>query len=323
MKFNKVVLLGGGVLGTQIALISAYTGHDTTIWLRSEDSITRTEPKIKNYREMMLNDIELSKELIKNPLGHLLYPKGLFKSWDGITEEKIEEILKEAKINLEKNIHIELDLRKALKDADIVIEAMAENVDAKIEMYKLCSDKMDEKTILCTNTSTLLPSTFANYTGRAEKYMALHFANEVWRNNTAECMGHAGTDEEIYNRVVEFAEEINMIPIKLHKEQPGYILNSLLVPLLDAGLDLWVKGVADPEMIDLTWKLATHSPKGPFEIMDIVGLKTVYNISCMKEEAKTTGSLIQKRVAMLKEKIDKNELGVNSGKGFYNYKSRI
>lgn len=73
-------------------------------------------------------------------------------------------------------------------------------------------------------------------------------------------------------------------------------------------------------MIDLTWKLATHSPKGPFEIMDIVGLKTVYNISCMKEEAKTTGSLIQKRVAMLKEKIDKNELGVNSGKGFYNYK---
>lgn len=320
MKFNKVSLLGGGVLGTQIALISAYTGHETTIWLRSQGSIERTQAKIRRYSKEMLRDLEASKKIINNPLGKFLYPKGLIKNWDGITEEKIDELIEEGKKNFEEKLHLELDLKKALEGADIVIEAMAENPQAKIEMYKQAADKLDEKTILCTNTSTLLPSTFAEYTGRPEKYMALHFANEVWKHNTAECMGHEGTSKEVYDKVVEFAEEINMFPIKLYKEQEGYVLNSLLVPLLDAAQDLWGRGVADPETIDLTWKMATGSPKGPFEIMDIVGLKTVYNILSMKEDAKDPDSVTANIMTMIREKLDRGETGVNGGKGFYNYR---
>ena len=150
--------------------------------------------------------------------------------------------------------------------------------------------------------------------------MALHFANEIWKHNTAECMGHPGTAKEIYDAVVSFADEINMVPIKLHKEQPAYVLNSLLVPLLDAASQLWGKGVADPETIDLTWRLATGAPAGPFQIMDVVGLETVYNISSMKPDAKDPESLTHKILQMVKEKIDKGETGVNAGKGFYDYK---
>ena len=132
-------------------------------------------------------------------------------------------------------------------------------------------------------------------------------------------MGHPGTDSDIYNKVVEFASEINMVPLQLHKEQPGYILNSMLVPLLTSAQTLWAKEVADPETIDLTWRLATGAPKGPFEILDIVGLETAYNINQMKPEAKDESSVTYKIGKLLKEKIDKGETGINAGKGFYDY----
>jgi 3-hydroxyacyl-CoA dehydrogenase len=320
MEFKKVVLLGGGVLGTQIALMSAYTGHDTTIWLRSEGSIGRTEPRVERYSKLMIEALEEAKGLLKNPMGKYLYPKALIKNWEDMTEEKIDGLIEDAKKNFSENFKLELDLNKALKDADIVIEAMSEDPKSKIAVYEKIRDVLDEKTILCTNSSTLLPSTFAEHTGRPEKYMALHFANEIWKHNTAECMGHPGTDPEVYDTVVRFAEEINMVPIKLHKEQPAYILNSLLVPLLDAAQHLWGKGVADPETIDLTWRLATGAPAGPFQIIDVVGLETVYNILLMKPDVNDPDSINHKLLGMIKEKIDKGETGANAGKGFYEYK---
>ncbi len=319
MEFNKVVILGGGVLGSQIALMCAYTGHDTTIWLRSEGSIGRTEPKVERYSQLMLEDLNKARSLLDNPMGAYLYPRGLIRDWSGADECEIDRLLVEAKRNFSEKLHLELDLEKALAGADIVIESMAENPQAKIEMYQKIRDLLDEKTILCTNSSTLLPSTFAEETGRPEKYMALHFANEIWKHNTAEVMGHSGTDSQVYETVVRFANEINMVPIKLYKEQPAYVLNSLLVPLLDAAQMLWGKGVSDVETIDLTWRLATGAPAGPFQIMDVVGLETVYNIRMMQPDVNDPKSLNHKIMMLLKEKIDRGETGVNVGKGFYDY----
>ena len=111
-----------------------------------------------------------------------------------------------------------------------------------------------------------------------------------------------------------------MVPLRLHKEQPGYILNSMLVPFLSSAQALWANEVADPETIDRTWKLATGAPAGPFQILDIVGLETAYNINQMKPEAAQEGSVINRIGKLLKEKIDKGETGVNAGKGFYDYK---
>ena len=268
MEFGKVVVVGGGVLGTQIALMSAYTGHDTTIWLRSEGSVGRTQPKIQHYEDAMLADLEAAKKLIGNPMGGFLYPRGLIAKWEGMTPEEIDRLAAQARERFRSLLHISLNMAEALKGADVVIESMSENPQAKVEIYEKMRELLDENTLLLTNTSTLLPSMFAEHTGRPDRYLALHFANSIWKNNTAEVMGHAGTSPESYRKAVKFAQELQMVPLQLHKEQPGYILNSLLVPFLNAAEMLWAEGVSDPETIDKTWQLGTGAPVGPFKILD-------------------------------------------------------
>jgi 3-hydroxybutyryl-CoA dehydrogenase len=165
----------------------------------------------------------------------------------------------------------------------------------------------------------MLPSQFAAYTKRPEKFLALHFANEIWKHNTAEIMGHPGTETEVFDAVVAFTKTIGMVALPLHKEQPGYILNSLLVPLLTAATNLLVNGVSDVETIDKTWMVATGAPVGPFGILDVVGITTAYNINKMAADA-TQDPIKIKTVEYLKENfIDKGKLGVDTGEGFYKY----
>ena len=180
MELKKVVVAGGGVLGTQIGLMCAYAGKDVTFWLRSEDSIARTKPKLERYSGLMLQDLAQAKALVGSPMGRFVYPRGLIRDWDGTTAETIDALIETGKKNLTENVHIELDMAKALAGADVVIESMAEDPKAKIGVYTAMKDLLDEKTILLTNSSTMLPSTFAPYTGRPEKYLALHFANTIW-----------------------------------------------------------------------------------------------------------------------------------------------
>ena len=180
---------------------------------------------------------------------------------------------------------------------------------------------MTEKTILVTNSSTLLPSKFAKYTGRPEKYLSLHFANFIWKNNTAEIMAQPKTDGKYFDIIMQFAKDIRMVALPVKKEKSGYLLNSMLVPLLCSGMDLFVNGISDPESIDKAWKLGTGAPKGPFEILDIVGLTTAYNIVKMYVNipsflAPYNFKGIEK---MLKEYIDAGKLGLSSGEGFYKY----
>jgi 3-hydroxybutyryl-CoA dehydrogenase len=249
----------------------------------------------------------------------LIIPRGGEGLVRMVTAEATMPVLKHYKGVCHLYVDEVCDMAKAVKGADVVIESMAEDPKAKISVYEAVKDLLDENTILCTNSSTMLPSTFAEYTGRPDRYLALHFANTIWKNNTAEVMGHPGTDPEVYSKIVEFAEEINMIPLQLHKEQPGYILNSMLVPFLSAAQALWANDVADPKTIDRTWELATGAPAGPFKILDIVGLETSYNINQMKPDAHVEGSITNKIGKLIKAKIDAGETGVNAGKGFYDY----
>lgn len=319
MNFNKVTVAGGGVLGTQIGLMCGYYGFDTTFWLRSESSITRTQPKIERYSQAILESLEKAKQLVGTPMGAKVYPRGLIRDWSKATVDSIDQLIAQAKNNFANKIHLETNMAKAISGAGLVIESMSENAEAKINVYTAMKDLLGKDTILCTNSSTMLPSTFAQYTGRPDKYCALHFANSIWINNTAEVMGHSDTDPKIYEEVVSFAEAIGMVPLKLHKEQPGYILNSMLVPFLESAQALLANEVADVETIDKTWRLGTGAPLGPFQILDIVGLETAYNINAMKSDAKVEGSLNNRVGKLLKEKIDKGETGVNAGKGFYDY----
>lgn len=311
MSIENVTVAGGGVLGSQIAFQSAFCGFNVKIWLRSESSIERAQPKIDRLKDIYLQTLEAMKT------NSLAYCRG-FTDKKELSDEEIDQ-LKANVCKAYENIDMTTSYQEAAEDADLIIEAIAEDPQQKIPFYEELAKYMPEKTILVTNSSTLLPSAFAEYTGRPEKYLALHFANEIWKNNTAEVMGHPKTDEKYYEEVAQFAQDINMVPLRLKKEQPGYILNSMLVPFLSAAEALYATDVADPETIDLTWKLATGAPAGPFAILDVVGLTTAYNIVMMNPEVNNPDSVHAKIAAKLKEKIDAGKTGVNAGEGFYKY----
>lgn len=110
-----------------------------------------------------------------------------------------------------------------------------------------------------------------------------------------------------------------MVALPIYKEQPAYILNSLLVPFLDAALELWGKGVADPQIIDKTWMVATGAPFGPFGFIDTIGINTAYNIRKMKAEATQDPIKILTAERLKEEFLDLGKLGTSSGEGFYQY----
>lgn len=190
----------------------------------------------------------------------------LYKSDLQISSEKLEEAYQK--------LQFSISLQEAVSEADLLIEAIPKNIGIKKDFYRNLSKIAPEKTIFVTNTSTLLPSLLMDETGRPEKFLALHFANEIWKHNTAEIMGTEKTNPEVFETLVEYA--IGMSALPLIKEQPGYILNTLLVPLLSSGILPYANGVADIETIYKTWMLGTGSPIGPFGILDVVGLGTVY-----------------------------------------------
>jgi 3-hydroxybutyryl-CoA dehydrogenase len=211
-------------------------------------------------------------------------------------------------------IRLTSDLEDAVREADLVIEAVTERLELKREVWAAVGAAAPAATVFATNSSSLLPSAIADATGRPDRFLALHFANGIWRYNTAEIMGTPATDPAVADRVEAFAAAIGMVPIRLHREQPGYVLNSLLIPLLGAAAELLVKGVADPATVDATWRTATGAPAGPFQIYDVVGLRTAYAIASADPRSQVWAAYLKEHY------LDKGLLGVESGEGFYRYR---
>lgn len=286
MNLKNITIAGSGVLGYQIAFQTAFHGFNVTVYDINDEVLEKAKAKFTVLSEAFKADLNATQQQLEETRSRLSYNS---------------------------------NLEEAVKDADLLIEAVPENPLIKNDFYEKLAKVAPEKTIFATNTSTRLPSEFAEATKRPEKFIALHFANEIWKHNTAEIMGHPKTDSDIFDTVVAFAKAIGMIALPLYKEQPGYILNSLLVPLLSAATNLLVKGVSDVETIDKTWMAATGAPVGPFGILDVVGITTAYNINKIAAD-ETQDPLKIKAVALLKEQfIDKGKLGVATGEGFYKY----
>lgn len=279
---KKVTVLGTGVLGSQIAYQTAFHGFEVTAWDIDDAAVAAAHTRFAGLAATYDAEVDGAK--------------------DGKSAAALERIT------------VTSDLADAVQDADLVIEAVPENPAIKTDTWTKVGELAPEKTIFATNTSTLLPSSFMEATGRPEKFLALHYANRIWAMNTAEIMGTSKTDAAVFDTVVEFATEQGMVPIPLKKEQPGYVLNSLLVPLLNAASALLVNEVAEPETIDATWRIGTGAPLGPFQIFDVVGLTTAYNVSVMGDETSKKFAELVKR-----DYIDQGKLGVATGEGFYRY----
>ncbi|WP_158849214.1 3-hydroxyacyl-CoA dehydrogenase [Algibacter sp. L1A34] len=286
MSYKNITIAGSGVLGYQIAFQTAFHGFNVTVYDINDEVLEKAKTKFNGLSDAYKTDLNATQQQLDRTFQDLSYTS---------------------------------DLAEAVKNADLLIEAVPEDPKIKTEFYKKLAKVAPKKTVFTTNSSTLLPSQFAKITGRPSKFLALHFANKIWLHNTAEIMEHTTTDPQVFKDVVAFAKAIGMLTLPLHKEQPGYILNSLLVPLLSSALDLLVGDVADQETIDKTWMKATSAPLGPFGILDVVGITSAYNIGKISAE-KTKNELKIKTVKYLKENyIDKNKLGVSTGEGFYKY----
>ena len=289
MEFKNITVAGSGVLGSQIAFQTAFKGFNVTIYDINEEVIEKAKERITNLEKTYMDYFNGEQEAVKTAQLRIQYAT---------------------------------NLKVAVENADLVIEAIPELKEIKKSFYEELGKVAPAHTIFATNSSTMLPSQFAEFTGRPEKFLALHFANRVWMNNTGEVMEHPGTDKKVVESVLQFASAIGMVPLHIKKEQPGYILNSLLVPLLDAAQYLWSNDVSDPYTIDKTWMIATGAPMGPFAIIDIVGLQTVYNIVSTKAaQNPNSENNVYKAIADLVKRdfLDKGKMGIQSGEGFYKY----
>jgi 3-hydroxyacyl-CoA dehydrogenase len=209
------------------------------------------------------------------------------------------------------------DLAQAVADADLVIEAIPKVAKIKTDFYTQLGKVAPEKTIFATNSSTLLPSQFAEVTGRPDKFLALHFAFGLWKNNTAEVMKHLGTDQKVFQDVTGFAKNIGMVALPLYKEQPD-ILNALLVPFLEAA-QLLLMNQVDIETIDKTWMIATGAPEGPFAILDAIGINSAFNTVVAKANATRNPEFANLANLLKTEYLEKGKLGRATGRGFYTY----
>ncbi len=280
-QIRTVTVLGAGVLGSQIAYQSAFKGFAVTVYDIDDDALAAARRRF---------DTLVATYTAEVPGGD----EGAAAALERLT--------------------LTTDLGHAAAEADLIIEAIPEVLDLKRQTYEKLAALAPAKTIFATNSSTLLPSDLKDFTGRPDRFLALHFANRIWASNIAEVMGTPDTAPEVFREVVAFAEAIGMVPIEIHKEKAGYVLNTLLVPFLRAALELVAGGYAEPGDVDNTWRIGTGAPVGPFQIYDVIGLRTPYNIMVHGDEE------AQQLATWLKTNyIDKGKLGLESGQGFYKY----
>jgi 3-hydroxybutyryl-CoA dehydrogenase len=286
-RLTNITVLGTGVLGSQIAFQTAFSGFDVVAWDIDDAALEAAKGRFRKLADRYIRE-----------------------DFQGSADGKADAALG--------RLRFTTDLAEAAKDADLIIEAVPEQLDLKRGIYERLGAVAPAKTIFATNSSTLLPSKLMDATGRPDRFLALHFANEIWKFNVGEVMGTELTSPAAYATVVEFAGDIGMVPIEIKKEKAGYVLNSLLVPFLNAAGELLVDGIADPETIDKTWRIATGAPSGPFQIYDVIGLMTPYNVARANPSPKS-----QAFAEYLKANyIDKGKLGVATGEGFYVYGKR-
>ena len=286
MNIRKVLVVGSGTLGQQIGFQCAMHGFETTMYDLRQESVDACRASHRQYAQ-------------------------LFRDQRGKSLEETDAALA--------RISYTTDLAEAGRDADLVSESVPENPEIKRQVYALLNKCCPAKTIFTTNSSTLVPSQMAEATGRPDRFLALHFANEIWLRNIGEVMGHGGTSPEIFDLVLTFAKAIGMIPIRLDKEQSGYVINSLSVPWLMAAQALVTNGVALPEDVDRTWMITTKMVMGPFGFLDMIGLETAYNVAAYWGEVNKDEQL-KKNAAYIKTRfVDTKKLGVKTGEGYYKH----
>lgn len=214
-------------------------------------------------------------------------------------------------------IRFTTDLREAVGDADLVIEAATEKLDIKRRVFAQIDELAPGHAILTTNSSTYGSSSVADATKRPEKVCNMHFFNPALVMKAVEVVRHPDTSDDTVDTVMAVARQMGKQPVLLNKEIPGFIANRLMGALRSEAIDLYEQGVASLEDIDVAAKSALGHPMGPFELMDLVGIDVTYLIR--EATFDMTGDEREKPHPLITEKYEAGEFGRKTGKGWYSY----
>jgi 3-hydroxybutyryl-CoA dehydrogenase len=283
-KIKKVGVLGGGLMGSGIAQVSAAAGFPTIVREVSEALCTKSRQAIE-------------KTLAK-----------------GIERGKVTEAERDATL---KNLRFVTEL-KELADSDLLIEAVVEDLEVKNTLWSQLDKIVGPDAIFASNTSSLTIIAMATASGRPDRLLGMHFFNPVPLMKLVEVVRTITTSEETEQRAMEFVRALGKDPIRA-KDSSGFVVNLLLIPYMVDAIKALESNVASVEDIDKGMQLGAGHPMGPFTLLDFVGLDTVYKIAeIMFTEYR------ESRYApppLLKRMVLAGMLGKKSGKGFYDYSS--
>ncbi|MBD3254208.1 MAG: 3-hydroxyacyl-CoA dehydrogenase family protein [Candidatus Lokiarchaeota archaeon] len=218
------------------------------------------------------------------------------------------------------NLKLIDELPNAVENADLVIEAIPEKLDLKKEVFSQIDKYAPEHTIIATNSSSFPVSRIEDSVERKDKVLNIHFYPPIKVRPMADIMRGTQTSEKTFEIGKKWIEEIDCAPLVVKKESYGFLFNRLWRACKKEALEIWAGGYADIEGIDKAWRIFTGMPTGPFVMMDGIGLDTVYNVEV--SYYKETGELRDKPPEALKQKVEKGELGIKTGRGFYDWKKK-
>jgi 3-hydroxybutyryl-CoA dehydrogenase len=209
------------------------------------------------------------------------------------------------------------DMAEAVSGVDLVIEAIPERLELKREVFGELDRICGERTILATNSSSIRISKIEDATSRTDRVLNTHFYSNPWRSSVVELMRGTATSDETLERVRGFMLAIGMVPLTVLRESTGFIFNRVWRAIKRECLHLADEGVASFEDVDRAWMSLYGRETGPFGMMDRIGLDVVLDIENVYYEE--SGDERDRPPRILVEKVEKGELGVKTGKGFYTY----
>ncbi|SDN41632.1 3-hydroxybutyryl-CoA dehydrogenase [Fictibacillus solisalsi] len=201
-------------------------------------------------------------------------------------------------------------------EADLIIEAVVENMDVKTQVFKMLDEMAPEHAILASNTSSLPITEIAAVTKRPEKVIGMHFMNPVPVMKLVEIIRGLQTSDEVYETIESITQKIGKVPVEV-QDFPGFISNRILMPMINEAIFALYEGVAEPEAIDEIMKLGMNHPMGPLTLADFIGLDTCLYI--METLHEGFGDDKYRPCPLLRKYVKAGWLGKKTGKGFYTY----